>query len=798
MVNAQNINFTDANFKTALLTTAYAEDVNGFPIPVDQNSDGEIQFSEAINIVVLIIDNANISNLEGIQAFFNLEQLSCMGNQITNLDLTFLPNLKMVNMPNNPITSLNLSGLPQLQDAYLDNISTLTSVDMSNCPNLSSSISILTNTLTQLNIGNCSSLTTVNVTSNNLVFLNIDGCSSLNNLSIWFSQLQVVSVVNIPTLTQLDFSYNSQLDVLFILNCPNITQLSCISNHLLSLDVTGLPNLNTLYCGGNLINSLNLNNSVNLTNLVCMTNQLNTLDVSNCYNLNVLFCDNNNLQSLFAKNGANESITVTNNPNLAFICADDSQVATVQNYLNANSMTNTVCDSYCSFVPGGNYNTITGVLTYDANNNGCDALDPKKSLIRLNINDGSNQGATFTNATGNYSFYTQVGNFAITPIVENPTWFTFSPTTATIPFANNNNNIVTQNFCIAQNGVHADLEIVISPITPARPGFDAVYNIVYKNKGNQTLSGGLSFTYNDSVLDFISATVSPSSQTTGVLNWNYINLSPFESRSIYVTLNVNSQVETPAVNIGDILNLNATITPLVGDEIPNDNSFPYNQTVVGSFDPNDITCLEGPTVSSSTIGGYLHYAINFENTGTFPAENVVVKTTIDPTKFDINSLQLLNTSNPIYARITGNVVEFIFESIQLEIGGHGHILLKIRSNSALVSGNQVSKRVDIFFDYNFPIDTGLANTTFQNLSSSVVTLDASISVFPNPAKSDVSIISNSTIKSIQLFDIQGRILSTTIVDEVSSNMDVSSYPNGVYFLKITTEKGSKVEKIIKE
>jgi hypothetical protein len=46
----------------------------------------------------------------------------------------------------------------------------------------------------------------------------------------------------------------------------------------------------------------------------------------------------------------------------------------------------------------------------------------------------------------------------------------------------------TQNFCITANGVHPDLEIVIAPIIPARPGFSAEYQIVYKNKGNQVMS----------------------------------------------------------------------------------------------------------------------------------------------------------------------------------------------------------------------------------------------------------------------------------------------------------------------
>jgi hypothetical protein len=44
--------------------------------------------------------------------------------------------------------------------------------------------------------------------------------------------------------------------------------------------------------------------------------------------------------------------------------------------------------------------------------------------------------------------------------------------------------------------------------------------------------------------------------------------------------------------------------------------------------------------------------------------------------------------------------------------------------------------------------------------------------------------------------MQGRILQTMLGNQ--KVLDISDKANGIYFLKITTEKGSKVEKIIKE
>jgi hypothetical protein len=252
------------------------------------------------------------------------------------------------------------------------------------------------------------------------------------------------------------------------------------------------------------------------------------------------------------------------------------------------------------------------------------------------------------------------------------------------------------------------------------------------------------------------------------------------------------------VNIGDILNFSASVNPIAGDEIPSDNTYTYAQTVVGSYDPNDIICLEGDIVAPSEIGNYLHYNIRFENTGTAPAEFVVVKVEVNQTDFDMNSLQIMNSSDPVDARINQNIVEFIFQNIQLESGGHGNILLKIKSKNNLLVGDEVNKKANIYFDYNFPILTNDAETVFQSLNNPDFQNDASISVYPNPTNGIVTVNCNNSIKSIQLYDVQGRLLQTNLVNENETTIDVSTKSKGVYFLKILSDKGMKVEKIVRE
>jgi hypothetical protein len=263
-------------------------------------------------------------------------------------------------------------------------------------------------------------------------------------------------------------------------------------------------------------------------------------------------------------------------------------------------------------------------------------------------------------------------------------------------------------------------------------------------------------------------------------------------------MQINAPTDVTPVNIGDELTFTAVILPQAGDENVQDNTFVFNQTVVGSYDPNDITCLEGDVVPPSQIGNYLHYFIRFENTGTAVAENIVVNTEIDSNQFDSSSLQLLSTSHEAYIRMNGNKIEFIFQNIALESGGHGNILLKLKSNSTLEIGDSVANKANIYFDYNFPVETNNAETIFQSLGISTPILDSLLSIYPNPVNEVVQIKSKINIKSIELYDIQGRLLQTQLVNSFSTELNLLQRANGMYFIKINTDKGSKVEKLVKE
>jgi len=86
------------------------------------------------------------------------------------------------------------------------------------------------------------------------------------------------------------------------------------------------------------------------------------------------------------------------------------------------------------------------------------------------------------------------------------------------------------------------------------------------------------------------------------------------------------------------------------------------------------------------------------------------------------------------------------------------------------------------------------NTVLENENFSFFDFE----YYPNPTNEMININSNYNIKSIQLIDLQGRLLETKVVDETQSSFTIANYSNGIYFLKVTSEKGSKIAKIVKE
>ncbi|MGA9638701.1 T9SS type A sorting domain-containing protein [Flavobacterium sp.] len=82
--------------------------------------------------------------------------------------------------------------------------------------------------------------------------------------------------------------------------------------------------------------------------------------------------------------------------------------------------------------------------------------------------------------------------------------------------------------------------------------------------------------------------------------------------------------------------------------------------------------------------------------------------------------------------------------------------------------------------------SALSNKDFNSFTSSI---------YPNPVKDVLNINTQESIQKIEVLDILGK---TVLTNKGENTVDVSSLNNGIYFLKLTSDKGVSTNKFVKK
>jgi len=86
-------------------------------------------------------------------------------------------------------------------------------------------------------------------------------------------------------------------------------------------------------------------------------------------------------------------------------------------------------------------------------------------------------------------------------------------------------------------------------------------------------------------------------------------------------------------------------------------------------------------------------------------------------------------------------------------------------------------------------------TTSSNNSIENVIANQS-SIYPNPAKDEIFIKSELQIMKVEIYSLTGGLMISE--NNFNGKISVSALPQGVYLLKVHTDKGVSISKIIKE
>ncbi len=195
--------------------SGYVENTNTFPDEafwsyllkyVDKNRNGTLSQEERYAVETINVNYMNIRSLKGIEFFPNLTELYCVGNQLTELDMSQNKELQTLDCVVNQLTELDVSQNKKLKKLQCS-----------------------ANQLTELDVRSNTALERLSCKENQLTELDVSNNTALMKLYCGKNQL-----------TELDLSQNSKL-----------IDLDCGNNQLTSLNVDSCAEFIDFGCKGN-------------------------------------------------------------------------------------------------------------------------------------------------------------------------------------------------------------------------------------------------------------------------------------------------------------------------------------------------------------------------------------------------------------------------------------------------------------------------------------------------------------------------------------------------------------------
>lgn len=440
---------------------------------------------------------------------------------------------------------------------------------------------------------------------------------------------------------------------------------------------------------------------------------------------------------------------------------------------------------------------VTGLAFWDENFD----LIPDSTEYRAAGMPMYNQDKSFWASTGNdgtFKIYAVVGDtiFPAHPselAVAIPPYFVVGDTVSTI------------NFALQPKPNLRDLAVNLNKSQPFQPGFEAVVAITTHNRGTMAEAARVLY-LPDPRLEILEIIPVPAYISNDTMIWE-IDTQPLFGKMFFFT-----RVRVPAITpIGTILQSEAWIQPAEDDLHPENNYFPDQSIVVGSYDPNDKQVSPDVyTVAAVQAGERLFYTIRFQNTGTYPATFVRIIDTL-ALALDLTTLRIESSSHPMEWSLRGaGIAEFYFPEIFLpdsfsnEPASHGWVTYSIAGRNTLSPGTSVLNTAYIYFDYNEAVQTNTTKTT--------VTIPSSISIperfdkkrlilTPNPGSEVVKYLfpplpsNDKTV--LQVYNSRGQRIVEEFGVKPGSVLSVGTWPAGVYLVIVRNGTQLYSESLIK-
>lgn len=244
------------------------------------------------------------------------------------------------------------------------------------------------------------------------------------------------------------------------------------------------------------------------------------------------------------------------------------------------------------------------------------------------------------------------------------------------------------------------------------------------------------------------------------------------------------------------------------------NQYLLTRVLGNSYDPNN-KLVSRPQNTEILFSGLdenlidanstetLTYTINFQNTGSAPAQNIYIIDTIDA-DLDIASLDIFEFSHTLNVIPLGNnIIRFDFPQIWLvdsttnEVESHGYLRYRINEIPSPIfpEFDTITNTAYIFFDWNDAIITNTALNINSTLWQVLEKDPLAFTLIPNPGNNYVNIQAAGPF-SYKLNSIDGKTeLEGKGID--FANVDTKSLENGTYLIKVWNNDQSTSRKWIK-
>ena len=229
-----------------------------------------------------------------------------------------------------------------------------------------------------------------------------------------------------------------------------------------------------------------------------------------------------------------------------------------------------------------------------------------------------------------------------------------------------------------------------------------------------------------------------------------------------------------------------------------ETSFTGSQIVINEF------CAKNSSTHADDAGEYDDW-IELYNTGDTAISlqgmyltdnfNNLLKFQIPDTIIDANDYLIIWADNDILQ--TGLHANF-------KLSSGGEELALINSDGTIADSVSFPVQYTDTTYGRYPNGTGSFQYLYPTFNASNIALgiqenqlNNQFKVFPNPTTGQITIEAKD-IKTITILNITGKILETKQINHSVTTIDLSNFPNGIYFIRVQTKASSGIVKVVKE